>query len=344
MSHETTKPQDLLAVFETPAPALSTLVREVAELGSVDEVLSRLTPEQLAALGKAAFVGELRDAVGKKIKVARIDYAREREAWLATYRSTETRRAYTRALAELEAWATRNGLDVLALDTAAADLFLASARGRAKADGKTRDADSIRAVAHAIGAFFRYVSRHHADIHNPFKGSFELPKKTLPHAVIPTPGEVQTMIQAATDATLVAALRVLAETGIRIGGLRELAVRPDGQYSTQSKGKAVKSPAPLAPETVKLLAPLGSRPFAGLSVDVLRMRINRHIADLHRAGRISVRYSPHDLRHFFAEQHKGRGLYWLARALGHSTVGVTEQYLRNSLGVDPREIEAGLPE
>ena len=82
MSPENHPPHDLLAVFETPVPPCRHSFGRFAEIESIDEVLSRLTQEQLTSLGKAAFVGELRDAVGKKIKVARIDYAREREAWL----------------------------------------------------------------------------------------------------------------------------------------------------------------------------------------------------------------------------------------------------------------------
>jgi integrase len=147
------------------------------------------------------------------------------------------------------------------------------------------------------------------------------------------------MVEAAKDPVLGAALRVMSETGIRVGGLCELTVRPDGQYATHSKGKTVKSQVPITSETLKHLAPLGSRPFAGLPVDALRMRINRHIAGLYQTGRISARFSPHDFRHFFDEKNKSRGLYWLARALGHSAVGVTELYLRNSLGVDPKTIE-----
>ena len=45
-------------------------------------------------------------------------------------------------------------------------------------------------------------------------------------------------------------------------------------------------------------------------------------------------YSWHDLRHAFAERNAGRGLVWLRDRLGHSSVSVTERYLRNVLSVD----------
>ncbi len=38
--------------------------------------------------------------------------------------------------------------------------------------------------------------------------------------------------------------------------------------------------------------------------------------------------------HAFAEKSAGRGLVWLRDRLGHSSVAVTERYLRNVLGVD----------
>ena len=51
-------------------------------------------------------------------------------------------------------------------------------------------------------------------------------------------------------------------------------------------------------------------------------------------GKFSAVYSWHDLRHAFAQRNAGRGLVWLRDRFRHSSVSVTERYLRNVLHVD----------
>lgn len=329
-------PDELAAVLATPAPALSALVREAAALGSVEDVLSRLTPEQLGALGRAALADELRAAVGQKIRAARVDLDGERAAWLACYTSAATVRAYSRAFDTLASWCRFRGLELVTLTPADADAFILETRA---AGG---DADSVRAVVFACSAFFRFVERRHSFVKNPFRGSRATPKRTTVRAVIPAPREIETILAAAqSDPVLFAAVRVMSEAGLRVGGLPGLTVRPDGSFTTESKGKAVLSFMPLEPGTVRILSGIGRgrQPFAGETAGALRMRFSRLVSVLHKAGKVAAPYSVHDLRHAFAERHKGKGLYWLARALGHASVSITETYLRNALGIDPRTIE-----
>ena len=65
----------------------------------------------------------------------------------------------------------------------------------------------------------------------------------------------------------------------------------------------------------------------------LKTRLARLCVRLWERGRSPV-YSWHDLRHAFAERNVGRGLVWLRDRLGHSSLSVTERYLRNVLNVD----------
>jgi len=327
---------DAAAIFGQPAPALSALVREAAALGSVDDVLARLTPEQLGALGRAALADELRAALGQKIRAARVNIDDERAAWLACYSSRHTVRAYSHGFAALVEWCRFAGLDIATLSPADADAFLMAQRGRGG------DSDSVRSVAFACSSFYRFAERRHAFIKNPFRGSRVTPKQSPPVAVIPTPDELATIRAALSgDAVLAAAFAVMVDVGLRIGALPGLTVRPDGTFTTTTKGKTFNSFLPLSPETLSLLSGLnrGREPFAGETEGALRMRFSRIVSRLCDAGKVSARFSVHDLRHAFAERNKGRGLYWLARALGHASVAVTEKYLRNTLGVDPRTIE-----
>ena len=66
----------------------------------------------------------------------------------------------------------------------------------------------------------------------------------------------------------------------------------------------------------------------------LKTRLARRCRRLRGEEKLGVVYSWHDLRHAFAERNAGRGLVWLRDRLGHSSVSVTERYLRNVLNVD----------
>lgn len=319
---------------------VSALIAEAAAAGDTEQILASLTPAQLSALGRAALADELKDAIRKKIKTARIDYKTEAEAWLSCYSSRATQATYRRALDTLSTWCTMQGVDPLAMTPEQADAWL---------QYETRagsDADTVRVRAAAVSSFFTFSERRHPDaIRNPIRGTKARPRRTAPRAEIPTPAEIKTLADYARgreDYELHAAVIFLSVTGCRVGALPELTIRPDGSYTTTSKGKAILARDPLPPAVLDILAPLGSRPFAryqGRKIEALKWRFSDAVAKLHEAGKLAAKYSPHDLRHAYAEQHKDRGLYWLKDALGHSSVAITETYLRNTLGIDPRANE-----
>jgi integrase len=174
--------------------------------------------------------------------------------------------------------------------------------------------------------------------------------------VIPTARELE-VLRAAAEPALAAALAVAIETGLRVGGLPGLVVRDDAIWHTVSKAHRLHSAEPLSSDVCKALKAARldpRRPFAPesfprgpgraegetkgnaeqLLIAWLKTRLARHCAQLMLDGKLSAVYSWHDLRHAFAERNAGRGLMWLRDRLGHSSVSVTERYLRNALHVD----------
>lgn len=165
-------------------------------------------------------------------------------------------------------------------------------------------------------------------------------------------------MQAAAEPALAAALAVAIETRLRVGGLPGLTVREDATWYTVSKAHRLHSAEPLSANVCKAFKmarldprrPFDSESFPRgpgraegetkgsaeqlLSIAWLKTRLARRCAQLMLDGKLSAVYSWHDLRHAFAHWNAGRGMVWLRDRLGHSSVSVTERYLRNVLHAD----------
>lgn len=223
-----------------------------------------------------------------------------------------------------------------------------------------RDADSVGLVVSPCSSFFSFLERRFDEIRNSFRGSPARPASTWTEAVIPTAAELE-VLQAEAEPVLRAALTVAIETGLRVGGLPGLTLREEGTWHTVSKAHHLQSADPLSAKTLRILqtAELDPRrPFAPesfprgpsraegetkgnpeeLLIAWLKTRLARLCGELKLDGKLGAVYSWHDLRHAFAQRNAGRGLVWLRDRLGHSSVSVTERYLRNVLGTDTAKL------
>jgi len=284
-----------------------------------------------------------------------VDWQAEREAFLSDCRSTHTREAYARALEHLGAWLELHNLPAANLTPRLADDFIRDMRAMS---GK--DADSVRLTVSACSSFFSFLERRFDEIRNPFRGSRARPPSTWTEAVIPSAAELKAL-QAEAEPALAAALAVAIETGLRVGGLPGLTVREDGTWHTVSKAHRLQAAEPLSAGTLRVIGAAGidpRRPFdpatfprgpgrlegatkgnpEELLIAWLKTRLARLCGRLVQEGKISAVYSWHDLRHAFAERNAGKGLVWLRDRLGHSSVSVTERYLRNVLNMDTEKM------
>lgn len=325
------------------------LTRRIEELAAGMPELADLTPEQLDAVTRAVLADELKAQMKRAVLAAGIDWQAEREAFLSDKRSRHTRAAYRRALASLYAWLARKGLTPADLIPRLADDYIRDLR----AEGK--DADSSRLFVAASSSFYTFLERRYEEIRNPFRGTKARPAPTWQTAEIPTPEEAE-IIQRAADPMTRAALVIAEETGLRVGALAGLQIRPDGSYNTTTKGKKFNGPVPLSPEVLQAIRDAGldgrkpfdpsrwvgrgssETPAADRFTIAMKTRLSRITGPLVEAGRIRTAYSWNDFRHAFAERNAHRGLVWLRDRLGQSSVSVTERYLRNTLGRDTRSL------
>ena len=192
----------------------------------------------------------------------------------------------------------------------------------------------MRLTVAGASAFFTWLERRHPEVRNPLRGSRARPlNKPRKKLAVPSQKEI-VELQAAADPTLRAAITVMSEAGLRVGGLPALTIYGE-QFTTITKGKEQAGLMPEKARRVIERAGLSLRsPFAGQSAQQIADRFRYLAKRLQGEGKIREKYSVHDLRHAFAVRRyqETRDVYAVEKALGHANVAITERYLR-SLGL-----------
>ncbi|HUW39419.1 MAG TPA: site-specific integrase [Rectinemataceae bacterium] len=295
--------------------------------------LSRLAPEELEAIVRAAVGQRLVRDLDRKVDLAGIDYKAEKETFLGQAgrtKSPNTRRAYASALIRLEGFAARRVLPVLAMKAKDADDFAyaLAAEGRAPA--------SVNRDIAAGSSFFSFIERRFEVIRNPFRGTkARLEKKAKKGAAYPSEKEAMAIL--ATLPPLVrAAATVMLFRGLRVGALPSLTIRGE-RFTARSKGKDISGDLPAEVFIVLRAGTIDARrPFAETTETKLADAIRKRTARLAEFGTIKAAYSAHDFRHLYAvtEYRRDRDIYRVSKLLGHASIQVTETYLRGLGEVD----------
>ncbi len=340
-------------------PGAAHVATRIAELAAAMPELEDLSPEQVETVMKAVIFGELAAEARRRIVAARIDWTAETEAFIADKESPHTRAAYRRALVTFKQWLDRKNLGVTELTPRLADDFIRDLRAARRENGEAMDADSVRLVVAVCSAFYTFLEHRDDDARNPFRGTRARPIATWAIAEIPSEEEIRRIVAAADPVTR-AALKIVVETGLRVGGLPGLVIQKNGAWWTLTKGKRFHGLVPLSDEALEGLAAaeLNARtPFepghfpdiegrrratgpltATQVVQRLKMRLARTEKVLLAGGEVAAVYSWQDFRHAFAAKNAHHGLAWIAAHLGHSSIAITERYLRNVLVLDTSKL------
>lgn len=335
------------------------VTKRIAELAAAMPELDDLSPEQVDTIMRSVIFGELTAEARRRIVAARIDWTAETGAFISDKESPHTRAAYRRALATLKQWLDRKNLRITDLSPRLADDFIRDLRAARRENGEAMDADSVRLVVAVCSAFCTFLEHRNDDVRNPFRGTRARPIATWTVAEIPSEKETHLII-AATDPITRAALLVVCETGLRVGGLPGLVIKENGTWWTLTKGKHFQSLEPLTAGALHALkaarlhprTPFGPGHFpiieshrrakgpatANQVVQRLKMRLSRTESELVASRKISAAYSWQDFRHAYASINAHKGITWLAAHLGHSSIAITERYLRNVLALDTSKL------
>jgi integrase len=290
----------------------------------------------LANLSESALMDVARVVVGQRLTrdldrratLAKINYEAEKQAFLAQVGhsdSPHTARAYTAALVRLERFCARSGLPVLDLSPLDADTWIYDlTRSR-------RSPAAVRLDVAAVSSLYSFLERRYSGIHNPFRGTKARPRqKPVRELQIPTEIEVKTIIDA-LEGIPRAAVAIMAYRGLRVGALPGLSIR-GATFRAVSKGKTISGHfSDQVFDYIKTSGLSPTKPFFGRSEAQIADAIRYKTKILNRELKVLAPYSVHDFRHFYAVQEYKRypDIYRISVLLGHSSINVTERYLKS---------------
>lgn len=123
----------------------------------------------------------------------------------------------------------------------------------------------------------------------------------------------------------------MIETDVRVGSLSSIEIR-NGKYFAHSKGRDIKgSVNEKAMRAIKAYGLEASNPFASINTEGIRTQFYQITKRLFAQNKIAASYSVHDLHHYFAvcEYKKDKDIYALKNKLCHSSIAITELYLKS---------------
>ncbi|HUX36571.1 MAG TPA: tyrosine-type recombinase/integrase [Rectinemataceae bacterium] len=297
-------------------------------------------------------------ALGEVAKAAKFDRRQAVEEFLIDgRRGPRTQAAYRLALDKLFAYADMMGIPLIGMTRADANRFRKWLEERpAKNRGGKLKANSQRLVLAAVSAFWKYLEVTGVVQTNPWAG-LALPRHEFKHRPRPEGDEPTVPVMSDKEyeeilneldarrgmkavttgqsrmkesaRRLLPFVRLLGETGLRLGDALSMKLEEDGKASFKTKGGKVR--VLTLPEEMARQFKVGpQRPFADWNLDSTGAAIARLGAMLHDQGRVRYAYTAHDFRHRFAMKvyKETRDVLAVQRALGHASLGVTQVYLQ----------------
>jgi site-specific recombinase XerD len=283
--------------------------------------LNDLTPEQLEQVARFVVTRNLTDELNLKSKLVNINYKMERDIFLLQVSRTGseyTQSSYYKSLRLLEKYTKKNGLNILQLTQGQADDFIYSLSG---------SPNTKNLIISGISSFYSFMERRHSVVKNPVRGTKSRPvKKPVKEIEVPDEIELFTILNTLPEMEKLAVM-IMSYRGLRVGSLNKLKVWGN-KYQSVSKGKNIFGELPI--EVITSLN--GNRmPFENMTTNSLKLRIYRHTLKLYREGKIRSPYSCHDFRHYFSvtEYMKDKDIYRVSKLLDHTSISITEGYLRS---------------
>ncbi len=288
-----------------------------------------LTQEQSEQLAQASIFSSMVDEMKIEHLIQAIDYQTERQAFFrqcSRNDSKHTAKQYKNGLGKLEKYIETNNINILKLSPSQADDFCISLKSLDLSN------TSIRATISSCSAFFSFLERRHMAIKNPFRGTRTRPPiRAKKEVLIPTEKELKMIIANISNPVVKLAIEFIRSAGIRVGAIDSLKIK-NGKYYAYSKGKDISGTISKAMlNKIKASKLPTAEPFKNKSSEVIRVTFATTCKRLYSRGDIKAAYSVHDIRHLFAVSFykKTKDIYALKNLLNHSSISITELYLKS---------------
>jgi integrase len=316
-----------------------------------------ITPEQLEyllALRKTAKI-QL-DVETKKRYMAKeqLDKHEKIDLFLSTINSEKTKSQYKKCILDYIDWYNENGAlkdrqNILLSERQDALRYISHCKtyGEKHYLSESWFTGKIR----ALGSFFSFLESNHADYYftnifrnhkikyKEYNGEGELFQK---ETILITKREIETikkeLLTMRQGKLYRLAFTFMAESGIRIGGLKGLSIKKDKRtglykFNTLSKNNPLYHGV-ISEKTVKAILREGldlKQPFKTINYNTMRNAVN----NAKKKYKMDFTSGCHALRHYHAVElyEKTKNILLVSRALNHKKITTTTTYL-NHLGLD----------
>ena len=307
---------------------LKTIEKNILETPALKD----LSPEQLSEIAKIVIVQKYTKEMSRDVELMKFDYHSLKNSFLENISTSKnTKLAYQNALCIFEEFIAENKIgNILDINNSIADDFIYSLRNAGLS------ASTVRQYTGAISSFFSFTERKSDGIiKNSFRGTKARPKAKNNNAGkfynICINDKTLNDVAADIETILSHIILVMKCCGLRVGAFNANFQIKGNKFTCITKGNEFTGTLP--DNCLKAIRNAGFKHtdvFADWTDTQLKNLFKYHTNNLYKNGCIHYAYSCHDLRHFFAitEYKKDCDIYRVSKALGHSSIAITEKYLK----------------
>lgn len=320
----------------TTKSELETVEKSILQMPALKD----LSAEQLEEIAKLVVVQNYTQEMKRDVDLMKFNYSELKETFLQTVScSNNTKLAYSNALSNFESYIANCKIDnILNISNSIADSFIYSLRNAGKS------ASTVRQYTGAVSSFFSYAERtSDGIIKNCFRGTKARPQEKTNNSgkfynicindntLNEVAADIEKIMSHIENKELKAIILIMKSCGLRVGAFNEKFQIKGNKFICTTKGAEFIGTLP--EDCLKAIRQAGlkhTNVFSGWTDNKVKCLFKYYTRNLYHKGIIHYSYSCHDLRHFFAvsEYKKDCDIYRVSKALGHSSIAITEKYLK----------------
>jgi len=293
---------------------------------NLQKTLEDASPEKIQAVEEKSRAEKLEIAV----KLNSIDLIKEKEIWLGTIDSVNSRRTYRNGIDKFQKYCESNYFKPMLLSPDDVRGFV----NWLKTNGATTP--TVRSVISSCKKLFYSLLENIPAHPNPFNQRGILPRKDkrVKPLLVPDQNDLVRVLdyfQKEEKLIPYTAIKLIGKYGMRIGAFQKMKVR-EKKAVTESKGG--KHSFMFDDEDITLLKACSLNEY---TAEQLGGIVNYHLEKAYKKGVTREKYSVHDFRHYFAtdfytknkDTNPNSVILELSKKLGHKSIFTTEVYLES---------------